>query len=95
MHKLDSHRFQGASLLTAHLSSSLPSTMPSPHPLLQVFDLLNKKTRLRILEDARHEVQVVGLKEEPVYDLSDVLSLISAGNTCRYMYTHRSSEYVS
>ena len=51
----------------------------------QVFDLLNKKSRLRILENARHEVQIVGLKEEPVYDLSDVLSLISSGNSCRYV----------
>lgn len=49
----------------------------------QVFDLLNRKTRLRILEDARREVQIVGLKEQPVYDLSDVLGLIGAGNACR------------
>ena len=50
---------------------------------VQVFDLLNHKMRLRIMEDARHEVQIVGLKEQPVYDLSDVLSIISAGNICR------------
>ena len=49
-----------------------------------MFDLLNKKARLRILENARHEVQIVGLKEEPVYNLSDVLALISSGNSCRY-----------
>ena len=49
-----------------------------------MFDLLNKKSRLRILENAQHEVQIVGLKEEPVYDLSDVLRLISSGNSCRY-----------
>ena len=50
-----------------------------------MFDLLNNKSRLRILENARHEVQIVGLNEEPVYDLSDVLALISAGNACRYI----------
>ena len=50
----------------------------------QVFDLLNRKSRLRILENAKHEVQIVGLKEAPVYDLSDVLTLINSGNSCRY-----------
>ena len=49
----------------------------------KVFDLLNKKERLRILEDQKQQVQIVGLAEEEVHSVEDVLRLIEAGNLCR------------
>lgn len=49
----------------------------------KVFDLLNKKTKLRVLEDAKAQVQVVGLKEEPIDSVDDVLRLIQHGNNVR------------
>jgi kinesin family protein 2/24 len=51
----------------------------------KVYDLLNKKERLRILEDKRQQVQIVGLQEEVVEDVDDVLRLIQRGNKCRYV----------
>ena len=41
----------------------------------KVYDLLNKKVRLRILEDKRKEVQIVGLAGERVQGVDDVLRL--------------------
>lgn len=52
----------------------------------QVFDLLNKKLRLRVLEDHKQQVQVVGLREEPVDSVEDVLQLIQHGNNVRYTF---------
>lgn len=49
----------------------------------KVFDLLNKKERLRILEDRRQQVQIVGLAEEQVEGVEDILKLIQIGNKCR------------
>lgn len=49
----------------------------------KVFDLLNGKAKLRVLEDAHQQVQVVGLKEESVETVEDVLKLISVGNNIR------------
>ena len=49
----------------------------------QVFDLLNKKMKLRVLEDGKQIVQVVGLKEENVTCVEDVLRLIQHGNNVR------------
>jgi len=49
----------------------------------KVFDLLNKKARLRILEDAKQQVQVVGLTEKVVYSTDEVLKLIQKGNLAR------------
>ena len=49
----------------------------------QVFDLLNKKQKLRVLEDHKQQVQVVGLKEETITSADDVLRLISHGNNVR------------
>ena len=51
----------------------------------KVYDLLNKKVRLRILEDKRKEVQIVGLSEESVRSVDDVLRLIERGNKCRWV----------
>lgn len=50
---------------------------------LQVFDLLNHKAKLRVLEDGKQQVQVVGLQEREVKCTEDVLKLIEMGNSCR------------
>ncbi|VDL73995.1 unnamed protein product [Nippostrongylus brasiliensis] len=49
----------------------------------KVFDLLKHKALLRVLEDGRKEVQVVGLQEVPVASESDVLDLIRQGTDMR------------
>lgn len=49
----------------------------------KVFDLLNAKAKLRVLEDGRQQVQVVGLTERPVGSMEDVLQLIQSGNNIR------------
>ncbi|XP_019722629.1 kinesin-like protein KIF2A isoform X4 [Hippocampus comes] len=49
----------------------------------KVFDLLNRKTKLRVLEDRKQQVQVVGLQEKEVKCTEDVLKLIEVGNSCR------------
>ncbi|KAJ8005721.1 hypothetical protein DPEC_G00120850 [Dallia pectoralis] len=49
----------------------------------KVFDLLNGKTKLRVLEDGKQQVQVVGLQERDVRCTEDVLKLIEVGNSCR------------
>ncbi|XP_037115822.1 kinesin-like protein KIF2A isoform X2 [Syngnathus acus] len=49
----------------------------------KVFDLLNRKTKLRVLEDRKQQVQVVGLQEKEVKCTDDVLKLIEVGNSCR------------
>ncbi|KAJ8305254.1 hypothetical protein KUTeg_015799 [Tegillarca granosa] len=49
----------------------------------KVFDLLNKKAKLRVLEDHKQQVQVVGIKEEPIDNADDVLRLIQHGNLVR------------
>uniref|UniRef100_A0A671MYX4 Kinesin-like protein n=1 Tax=Sinocyclocheilus anshuiensis TaxID=1608454 RepID=A0A671MYX4_9TELE len=49
----------------------------------KVFDLLNRKTKLRVLEDGKQQVQVVGLQEREVKCTEDVLKLIEMGNSCR------------
>ncbi|XP_051539790.1 kinesin-like protein KIF2A isoform X2 [Myxocyprinus asiaticus] len=49
----------------------------------KVFDLLNRKAKLRVLEDGKQQVQVVGLQERAVKCTEDVLKLIEMGNSCR------------
>ncbi|XP_053325369.1 kinesin-like protein KIF2C isoform X2 [Spea bombifrons] len=49
----------------------------------KVFDLLNKKAKLRVLEDAKQEVQVVGLLEKEVTSPEDVFKMIEIGSACR------------
>uniref|UniRef100_A0A8C4R7Y6 Kinesin-like protein n=1 Tax=Eptatretus burgeri TaxID=7764 RepID=A0A8C4R7Y6_EPTBU len=49
----------------------------------KVFDLLNGKARLHVMEDKRGQVHVVGLKEILVTDASQILSLVNAGNCNR------------
>uniref|UniRef100_A0A1I7VL89 Kinesin-like protein n=1 Tax=Loa loa TaxID=7209 RepID=A0A1I7VL89_LOALO len=50
---------------------------------MQVFDLIGNKAMLRVLEDGKKEVQVVGLQEVPVNDEDDVLELIKKGTVIR------------
>ncbi|XP_054240518.1 kinesin-like protein KIF2C [Indicator indicator] len=49
----------------------------------KVFDLLNKKTKLRVLEDGKQQVQVVGLQERQVGCAEDVIRMIQMGSACR------------
>lgn len=49
----------------------------------KVFDLLANKAKLRILEDAKQQVQVVGLTEKVVQNREEVLKLIQHGNMAR------------
>ncbi|KAF6770806.1 hypothetical protein AHF37_10374, partial [Paragonimus kellicotti] len=49
----------------------------------KVFDLLNKKNKLRVLEDAKGQVQVIGLREESVASVDAVLSLLQHGQHIR------------
>lgn len=52
-----------------------------------MYDLLNKKAKLRVLEDDRQQVQVVGLEEVCVSTAEDVIRMIQMGSACRYMCT--------
>ena len=52
-------------------------------PLFQVFDLLADKAKLRVLEDGKQQVQVVGLTETIVENVEDVFKIIQRGNTAR------------
>ncbi|XP_059619243.1 kinesin-like protein Klp10A isoform X2 [Phlebotomus argentipes] len=49
----------------------------------KVFDLLANKERLRVLEDGKQQVQVVGLTEKVVDGVDQVLKLIQHGNSAR------------
>ncbi|XP_046870276.1 kinesin-like protein KIF2C isoform X2 [Hypomesus transpacificus] len=49
----------------------------------KVYDLLNKKTQLRVLEDDKQLVQVVGLQEKEVSCPEDVIRMIETGSACR------------
>jgi kinesin family protein 2/24 len=48
-----------------------------------VFDLLADKAKLRVLEDGKQQVQIVGLTEKVVDSVDEVLKLIQHGNTAR------------
>uniref|UniRef100_H3DCR2 Kinesin-like protein n=1 Tax=Tetraodon nigroviridis TaxID=99883 RepID=H3DCR2_TETNG len=49
----------------------------------KVYDLLNKKAKLRVLEDERQQVQVVGLEEMSVSTAEEVIKMIQLGSACR------------
>uniref|UniRef100_A0A3B4AN17 Kinesin-like protein n=1 Tax=Periophthalmus magnuspinnatus TaxID=409849 RepID=A0A3B4AN17_9GOBI len=49
----------------------------------KVYELLNKKAKLRVLEDERQQVQVVGLEEVYVTSADEVIKLIQTGSACR------------
>ena len=63
--------------------------------LCQVFDLLNKKLKLRVMEDGKQQVQIVGLKEEVVGSVEDVLQLIQDGNIVRTSGTTSANNHSS
>lgn len=48
-----------------------------------MYDLLNKKAKLRVLEDDRQQVQVVGLEEVYVSTAEEVIKMIQMGSACR------------
>nr|CAD7424097.1 unnamed protein product [Timema monikensis] len=49
----------------------------------KVFDLLANKAKLRVLEDGKQQVQIVGLTETIVDSVEEVLKLITHGNSAR------------
>ncbi|XP_054837260.1 kinesin-like protein KIF2C isoform X2 [Eublepharis macularius] len=49
----------------------------------KLFDLLNKKAKLRVLEDGKQQVQVIGLQEIQVSCAEDVIRMIEMGSACR------------
>ncbi|XP_053678213.1 kinesin-like protein Klp10A [Anopheles nili] len=49
----------------------------------KVFDLLSNKRKIRVLEDGKKQVQLVGLTEKEMDSVEEVLALISSGNTIR------------
>jgi len=58
----------------------------------KVFDLFNEKKRLRVLEDHKNLVQVVGKKEEQVETVDDVMTLIRRGMSVRTSGTTSANE---
>jgi kinesin family protein 2/24 len=61
----------------------------------KVFDLFNGKKRLRVLEDHKNLVQVVGKKEEQVESVEQVMSLIRRGMSVRTSGTTSANEHSS
>lgn len=49
----------------------------------KVFDLLNCKKKLQVLEDSNQKMQVVGLQEQEMCCVQDVLKLVELGNNYR------------
>ncbi|XP_053293844.1 kinesin-like protein KIF2C isoform X2 [Pleuronectes platessa] len=49
----------------------------------KVYDLLNNKAKLRVMEDDRQQVQVVGLEEVYVNSAEEVIRIIQTGSACR------------
>ncbi|XP_003131655.1 kinesin-like protein KIF2B [Sus scrofa] len=49
----------------------------------KVYDLLNWKKKLQVLEDGNQQIQVVGLQEQEVCCVEDMLNLVELGNSCR------------
>ncbi|XP_074076639.1 kinesin-like protein KIF2B [Macrotis lagotis] len=49
----------------------------------KVYDLLNWKKKLKVLEDAKQQIQVLGLQEREVCCVEDVLNLIELGSSYR------------
>lgn len=49
----------------------------------KVFDLLNNKKKIRILEDGKQQTQLLGLQEKVTGCMEDVLKLIQHGNNVR------------
>jgi hypothetical protein len=77
--------FDGESMITGQKCREDSFDFLLTHLLTpQVFDLLNKKAKLRVLEDEKQQVQVVGLQEMYVSCAEDVIKMIEMGSACRY-----------
>ncbi|CAM4688497.1 unnamed protein product [Leuciscus chuanchicus] len=50
----------------------------------KVFDLLNQKAKLCVLDDRKKQTHVVGLQEREVKCTEDILKLIEMGNSCSH-----------
>ncbi|XP_007947846.1 kinesin-like protein KIF2B [Orycteropus afer afer] len=49
----------------------------------KVYDLLSWKKQLKVLEDGNQQMHVVGLREQEVCCVEDILNLVELGNSCR------------
>jgi kinesin family protein 2/24 len=61
----------------------------------KVYDLLNNKKKLRVLEDHKNQVQVVDIREQPLNSVEDVLSLIQYGMNIRTSGTTSANQHSS
>jgi kinesin family protein 2/24 len=61
----------------------------------KVFDLLNNKKKLRVLEDHKNQVQVVDIREQPLNSVEDVLNLIQYGMNIRTSGTTSANQHSS
>jgi len=61
----------------------------------KVYDLLNNKKKLRVLEDHKNQVQVVDLREQTLNSVEDVLSLIQYGMNIRTSGTTSANQHSS
>ena len=48
-----------------------------------MLDLLGERARLEVLEDGKGRVQIVGLREEPIYHVDDLLHLVRQAEELR------------
>ena len=49
----------------------------------RLFDLLNERRKLRNMEDANKQVQIVGLRSEKINNINDLFQLMSTGHAAR------------
>jgi kinesin family protein 2/24 len=49
----------------------------------KLYDLLNDRNTIKCLEDAKHEVQLLGLSDFEVKDVSELLALMAKAHTLR------------
>uniref|UniRef100_A0A1B0GPG2 Kinesin-like protein n=1 Tax=Phlebotomus papatasi TaxID=29031 RepID=A0A1B0GPG2_PHLPP len=81
---LKNPRYSHLRLVVSYLESEKDNERKKTFPFFQkVFDLLADKARLRVLEDGKQQVQVVGLTEKVVDGVEQVLKLIQHGNSAR------------
>jgi len=72
---LESPKYSGLNLLVSCSFFEIYSA--------KVFDLINEKKRLQVLEDGKAEVHVKGLMEVVVQSVDDIMQLIHLGNSTR------------
>lgn len=53
----------------------------------RLFDLLNERKKLRCLEDHEKQVQIVGIREQPIMDTSELFQVMEIGHACRSVGT--------